>query len=139
MLSSYIRAKVYDTVLVVVDYYTKIAQFIPITTNIAAPEFATLFHQNIKLKYSSLKGIVRSLEARKLTVLDLLESEQEDPEEFSADTDRLTGVNPPVAIGTLKRGPPELATPERPRSKVSRVLEPTPNQPSQANQSSQPS
>ena len=42
--SSYIRAKVYDTVLVIVDYYTKIAQFIPTTTDIIAPEFATLFY-----------------------------------------------------------------------------------------------
>ena len=44
LLSSYIRAKVYDTVLVVVDCYTKIAQFIPTTTDIVAPEFAALFY-----------------------------------------------------------------------------------------------
>ena len=34
------------------------AKFIPITTNIAIPEFIALFYENIKLKYSSLKGIV---------------------------------------------------------------------------------
>ena len=62
--SSYIRAKAYDAVLVVVDYYTKIAQFIPTTTDIAAPEFAALFHQNIELKYSSLKGIVSDRDTR---------------------------------------------------------------------------
>ena len=68
------------------------------------------------------------LEAQKPTVLDLSDSEQEGPsEEFSAYTDRPTGVTP-VATGTLKRGPPELATPkrlERPKAKLSRVLEPT--------------
>ena len=78
------------------------------------------------------------LEAQKPTVLDLSDSEQEDPsEEFSAYTNRPTGVTP-VAIGTLKRGPPELATPERlerPKARLSRVLRPTqqtqPNQPTQ--------
>ena len=51
--------------------------------------------------------------------------------------DRPTGVTP-VATGTLKRGPPELATPERLerlKAKLSRVLRPTqqtqPNQPTQ--------
>ncbi len=34
------------------------AKFIPTTTNIATPEFIALFYENIKLKYSSLKGIV---------------------------------------------------------------------------------
>ena len=72
---------------------------------------------------------VGGLGAQKPTVLDLSDSEQKDPsEEFSAYTDRPTGVNPPVALGTLKRGPPELATPERlerPKAKLSRVLEPT--------------
>ena len=69
------------------------------------------------------------LGAQKPTVLDLSDSEQEDPsKEFSAYTDRPTGVNPPIALGTLKRGPPKLATPkrlERPKAKLSRVLEPT--------------
>ena len=48
----------YNAILVVVDYYTKMAKFIPTTTNIATPEFVVLFYKNIKLKYSSLKGIV---------------------------------------------------------------------------------
>ena len=56
--SSYIRTRVYDAVLVVVDHYTKMARFIPTTTDIAAPEFAALFHENIKLKYRSPRGIV---------------------------------------------------------------------------------
>ena len=64
---------------------------------------------------------IEGLEAQKPTVLDLSNSEQEDPsEEFSAYTDRPTG--------TLKRVPPELATPKRlehPKAKLSRVLEPT--------------
>ena len=48
----------YDTILVVVDRYIKIAKFIPITTDLAVPEFVALFHENIELKYSSPKGVV---------------------------------------------------------------------------------
>ena len=51
------------------------------------------------------------------------------------------GVNPPVAIGALKRGPPELATPERlerPRAKVSRVELTQPTQSTQSTQPTQP-
>src|SRR5256886_4661412 len=40
---SYIGTTEYDAILVVVDRYTKMAKFIPTTTNIAAPEFAALF------------------------------------------------------------------------------------------------
>ena len=45
-----------------------------------------------------------------------------------------------MAIGTFKRGPPELATPERlerPKAKLSRVLEPTQQTQTQPNQSTQ--
>src|SRR6266480_6043362 len=62
--SSYIGTTEYDAILVVVDHYTKMAKFIPTTTNIAAPEFVALFHENIKLKYSSLKGIVSDQDTR---------------------------------------------------------------------------
>ena len=48
----------YDAILVVIDHYTKMTKFIPITTDLAAPEFAALFYENIELKYSSLKGII---------------------------------------------------------------------------------
>jgi hypothetical protein len=34
------------------------ARFILTTTELAAPEFAALFHDNIELKYGSPKGIV---------------------------------------------------------------------------------
>jgi len=50
--------------LVVVDYYTKMAKFILTTTNIATPEFVALFYENIKLKYSSLRGIVSDQDTR---------------------------------------------------------------------------
>jgi len=40
------------------------AKFIPTTTNIATPEFAALFHENIELKYSSPKGIVSDQDTR---------------------------------------------------------------------------
>ena len=56
--SSYIGTTEYNAILVVVDHYTKMAKFILTTTNIATPKFVALFHENIKLKYSSLKGIV---------------------------------------------------------------------------------
>ena len=56
--SSYIGTKEYNAILVVVDCYSKIAKFIPTTTDISAPEFAALFHENIELQYSSPRGIV---------------------------------------------------------------------------------
>ena len=55
---SYIGTKEYDAILVVVDRYTKMAKFIPTTTDISAPEFAALFHENIELQYGSPRGIV---------------------------------------------------------------------------------
>jgi Integrase zinc binding domain/Chromo (CHRromatin Organisation MOdifier) domain len=62
--SSYIGTKEYDAILVVVDRYTKMARFIPTITNIAAPEFAALFHENIELKYGSPRGIVSDRDTR---------------------------------------------------------------------------
>ena len=61
---SCIGTKAYDAILVVVDRYTKMAQFIPTTTDLAAPEFAALFYKKIKLKYSSLRGIVSNRDSR---------------------------------------------------------------------------
>src|SRR5207248_5191267 len=61
---SYIGTAEYNAILVVVDHYTKMAKFIPTTTNIATPEFAALFHENIELKYSSPKGIVSDQDTR---------------------------------------------------------------------------
>ena len=46
------------------DHYTKMAKFILTTTNIATPEFIALFNENIKLKYSFLKGIVSNQDTR---------------------------------------------------------------------------
>ncbi len=62
--SSYIGTTEYDAILVVVDHYTKIAKFIPTTTDIAAPEFAALFYENIELKYGSPRGIVSDRDTR---------------------------------------------------------------------------
>ena len=61
---SYIGTTKYDAILVVVDRYTKMAKFIPTTTNIATPEFAALSHENIELKYGSPKGIVSDQDTR---------------------------------------------------------------------------
>jgi hypothetical protein len=62
--SSYIGTTEYDAVLVVVDRYTKMAKFLPTTTNLAAPEFAALFHENIELKYGSPRGIISDRDTR---------------------------------------------------------------------------
>jgi hypothetical protein len=62
--SSCIGTTEYDAVLVVVDRYTKIAKFLLTTTDLAAPEFAALFHENIELKYSSPRGIVSDRDTR---------------------------------------------------------------------------
>ena len=48
----------------VVDCYTKMARFILTTTDIAVPEFAALFHENIKLRYRAPKGIVSDQDTR---------------------------------------------------------------------------
>ena len=61
---SCLGTKAYDTILVIVDHYTKIAKFILITTDLVAPKFAALFHENIELKYSSLLGIVSDRDTR---------------------------------------------------------------------------
>ena len=62
--SSYIGTKEYNTILVVVDRYTKIAKFILTTTDILAPKFAALFYENIELQYSFLRGIVLDRDTR---------------------------------------------------------------------------
>ena len=60
----YIRIATYNTILVIVDHYTKMAKFIPITTNLVTPEFTALFHENIELKYGSLNGIMSDWDIR---------------------------------------------------------------------------
>ena len=68
--SSLIGTREYDAILVVVDRYTKMAQFILTTTDITAPEFTALFHRNIKLKYRAPKGIVSDRDTRITSKLD---------------------------------------------------------------------
>src|SRR6267154_4883949 len=62
--SSYIGTKAYNAVLVVVDRYTKMARFIPTTTDIAAPEFAALFYENSNLSIKPLVRIVTNYNIR---------------------------------------------------------------------------
>ena len=62
--SSHIGQAEYDAILVVIDHYTKMARFIPMTTELAASEFAALFYKNIKLKYRFFKGIVSDQDIR---------------------------------------------------------------------------
>jgi hypothetical protein len=40
------------------------ARFIPTTTDISAPEFAALFHENIELKYGAPRGVVSDRDTR---------------------------------------------------------------------------
>ena len=61
---SCIGTKAYDAILVVVDHYTKMAQFVPIITELAAFEFAALFHEKIELNYGSLRGIISDRDSR---------------------------------------------------------------------------
>ena len=56
--SSYIKTIKHDAILVIMDHYTKMARFILTMINLAAPEFTAVFYKNIKLKYSSLRGIM---------------------------------------------------------------------------------
>ena len=64
LFSLYIRQAEYNTILVIIDRYTKIARFISTITKLAASEFAALFHKNIKLKYRSFKNIVSDRDTR---------------------------------------------------------------------------
>ena len=59
-----IGTRAYNAILVVVDRYTKGARFISTTTDIAAPEFAALFHENIELRYGAPRGIVSDRDTR---------------------------------------------------------------------------
>ena len=61
---SYIGTAEYDAILVVVDRYTKMAKFIPITINLATPEFAAVFHENIEFKYGFPRGIMSDQDTR---------------------------------------------------------------------------
>ena len=62
--SSQIGQVEHNAILVVVDRYTKMARFIPTTTDLAAPEFAALFHENIELKYGSPRSIISDRDTR---------------------------------------------------------------------------
>ena len=62
--TSYIGTKAYDAILVIVDCYTKMAKFIPTTTDILAPKFAALFHESIDLQFGSPRGIVLDQDSR---------------------------------------------------------------------------
>ena len=54
----------YNTILVIINRYTKMAKFILITIDLVIPEFTALFHKNIELKYSSPNGIMSDRDTR---------------------------------------------------------------------------
>ena len=47
-----------DSILGVIDRYTRIAKFFPVSTTINAAELAHLFYNEIELKFGAPKGIV---------------------------------------------------------------------------------
>ena len=55
---SKLGVSVYDTILVVIDRYTKMAKYFPVTKKINATKLAEIFLEKIVTVYGSLKGIV---------------------------------------------------------------------------------
>src|SRR2546430_17277913 len=52
------KENAYDAILVVVDYYTKMAKYFPIRETIAAPQLVELFCNEIVKQYGTLRSIV---------------------------------------------------------------------------------
>ena len=55
---SKLQEKEYNTILVIIDHYTKIAYYIPTTSTIDIEELANKFIEYILTKYSMLKSII---------------------------------------------------------------------------------
>ena len=55
---SKLRDREYDAILVIIDYYTKMAYYIPTTSIIDTEELADEFIEHILTKYSALKSII---------------------------------------------------------------------------------
>lgn len=56
--ATYYRKELVDSMLVIVDRFTKLCHFFPVSTSINAAELAELFHTEIELKYGPPDGIV---------------------------------------------------------------------------------
>ena len=54
----------FNSILVIVDRYTKMARFLPTRSDTTAPEFAELFHREIELKYGAPTGIVSDRDSK---------------------------------------------------------------------------
>jgi transposase InsO family protein len=54
----------YNAILTIVDRYTKMAIFLPIRDDIAAPELAELIHTEVELKFGPPAGIVTDRDSR---------------------------------------------------------------------------
>ena len=54
----------FNSILVIVDRYTKMTRFLPTRSDTIAPEFAELFHREIELKYSAPTGIVSDKDSK---------------------------------------------------------------------------
>ena len=52
------NGEVYDSILVIVDRYTKMAKYFPVVEKITANELADLFSEKIVAVYGAPKGIV---------------------------------------------------------------------------------
>lgn len=55
---SFVGHQAVDSILVIVDRFTKMAFFIPVAKTINAPELARLFHERIECWFGAAKGIV---------------------------------------------------------------------------------
>ena len=56
--------KEFNSILVIVDHYTKMARFLPTRSDTTAPKFAELFHCEIELKYNAPTSIVSDRDSK---------------------------------------------------------------------------
>ena len=54
----------FNSILVIVDRYTKMARFLPTRSDTIVPEFVELFHREIELKYGTPIGIVSDRDSK---------------------------------------------------------------------------
>ena len=55
---TYFKGSIVDSILVIVDRYTKMALFFAVSITITSDQLAELFHNEVELKYGAPDGIV---------------------------------------------------------------------------------
>src|SRR5436309_14753900 len=58
LLSTDTDSKAYNTILMVIDYFIKMAKYFPVRTTITAADLAKLFHQHIVCSFGTPSSIV---------------------------------------------------------------------------------